>query len=274
MKIQILRSANYNVTVRAKKKLKVSSRSGIIMARKLADLQDVDISGVKDTFVLMYDETDKKFKAYDPDRVLSTSLAGGLPEDFINYLENILVPESLVTAVDEINQQIDEITEAISQVYEYISSLTLGMLANVKESVDNTDDTFIIRYDKDTEQYEAVDPDEILSSAVDENGLPQNFITYMNEVLIPNSLIEALNDIGNVINELTLGDLSNVDDTGVLDKYVVMYNQALSKYVTVNPDEVLKASVEDPIQPGLPEEFIDQLDTDLDNRIDFDGGEY
>jgi hypothetical protein len=230
------------------------------MARKLADLQDVDISGVKDTFVLMYDETDKKFKAYDPDRVLSKSLVGGLPADFIDYLDNILVPESLVTA--------------INQVYAYISSLTLGMLANVKESVDNTNDTFIIRYDKDTEKYEAVDPDEILSSAVDENGLPQNFITYMNEVLIPNSLIDALNDIGNTINELNLGDLSNVDDTGVLDKYVVMYNQALSKYITVNPDEVLKASVEESTQPGLPEEFLDQLDTDLDNRIDYDGGEY
>jgi hypothetical protein len=24
----------------------------------------------------------------------------------------------------------------------------------------------------------------------------------------------------------------------------------------------------------LPEEFLDQLDTDLDNRIDYDGGEY
>jgi hypothetical protein len=272
--MRILGSINYGITIKTKRKLNVSSRSGIIMARKLSDLQDVDISGVKDTFVLMYDETDKKFKTYDPDRVLSTSLSGGLPQDFINYLENILVPESLVTAVDEINQQIDEIIEAISQVYEYISSLTLGMLANVKESVDNTNDTFIIRYDKDTEKYEAVDPDEILSSAVDENGLPQNFITYMNEVLIPNSLLDALNNIGTVINELTLGDLLNVDDTGVLDKYVVMYNQALSTYVTVNPDEVLKASVEESTQPGLPEEFLDQLDTDLDNRIDYDGGEY
>jgi hypothetical protein len=182
MKIQILRSANYNINVKPKKKLKVSSRSGIIMARKLADLQDVDISGVKDTFVLMYDEIDEKFKAYDPDRVLSKSLnGGGPPQDFMDYLENNLTTEALLTAIG---------------------------------------------------------------------------------------------DIENRINLLTLGDLSNVDDTGVLDKYVVMYNQLLSKYVTVNPDEVLKASVEESTQPGLPEEFLDQLDTDLDNRIDFDGGEY
>jgi hypothetical protein len=164
--MRILGSINYGITLKSKRKLNVSSRSGIIMARKLADLQDVDVSNINDSFVLMYDETDKKFKFYDPDRVLSKSLVGGLPEDFINYLEN------------------------------------------------------------------------------------------------------------NLNINLSLGDLNNVDDTGVLDKYIVMYNEAVGKYLTVNPDEVLKASVEESTQPGLPEEFLDQLDVDLDNRIDFDGGEY
>jgi hypothetical protein len=53
-----------------------------------------------------------------------------------------------------------------------------------------------------------------------------------------------------------------------------MFDQETNQYVAVNPDEVLRSAVTDPISPGLPDEFLDQLDTDLDNRIDFDGGEF
>jgi hypothetical protein len=51
-----------------------------------------------------------------------------------------------------------------------------------------------------------------------------------------------------------------------------MYDKNLDKYVAVNPDEVLTAATTEPIQPGLPNPFIDKLDVDLDNRIDLDGG--
>jgi hypothetical protein len=250
----------YSFTIRKKSQptIKSSVRSGIIMARKLADLMDVDVSNVQDNFVLMYDAADQKYRAYDPDEVLSNSVNGGLPQNFMDYLNDTLNPQSLY--------------DAINQIYEYINSLTLGQLSNVKESVDSAGDTFIIRYDETSGKYEAVDPDEILSSAVDESGLPASFIAYLNEVLIPESLSQALEELQNDLQNLTLGDLANVYDATVLDKYVIMYEAATARYLTVNPDEVLKATVEENTEPGLPEEFLQQLDDDLDNRIDSDAG--
>jgi hypothetical protein len=258
IKVSVSLPKIYTSTVKKQKKINVSARSGIIMARKLADLLDVDVSNVQDKFVLMYDATEKKYKAYDPDEILTASLNNGLPQDFINYLNDTLNPESLITA--------------INQILEYIDTLTLGRLANVKSSVDTASDTFIIRYDEVSGQYEAVDPDEILSSAIDETGLPVNFIQYLNEVLVPQSLAEALNNLLDQIQNLTLGDLANVNDLGVLNKYVIMYDDTVGLYKTVNPDEVLKAAVEETTEPGLPEEFLQQLDDDLDNRIDTDAG--
>ena len=53
-----------------------------------------------------------------------------------------------------------------------------------------------------------------------------------------------------------------------------MYDAATQKYTAVNPDEVLSATVTEPISPGIPEDFIDELDVDLDNRIDVDAGTF
>ena len=76
-------------------RINVSTRSGIVMARKLSDLQDVDVSGVKDQFVLMYDQNENKYKAVNPDEVLISSALTettqpGLPQQFIEYLNTIL----------------------------------------------------------------------------------------------------------------------------------------------------------------------------------------
>jgi hypothetical protein len=254
-------SPSYYARVKTKQTpIKVSSRSGIIMARKLSDLMDVDTSNVQDNYIMQYDASTQKYRFYDPDKLLSDSLINGLPQEFVDYLNDTLNPQSLIDAVENI--------------MDFINNLTLGRLANVKESVDLASDTFIIRYDQLSGKYEAVDPDEILSSAVDENGLPPEFINYLNEVLIPEALTQAVEQLATEIETLTLGDLSNVDDAEVLDKYVIMYNIITQKYEAVNPDEVLRASVTEETQEGLPSEFLDQLDTDLDNRIDFDGGEF
>ena len=75
-----------------------------------------------------------------------------------------------------------------------------------------------------------------------------------------------------VIMARTLSELLDVDVSGVNDKYVIMYDSATGKYTAVNPDEVLSATVTEPSSPGLPTDFKDQLDTDLDDRIDLDGG--
>lgn len=70
-------------------------------------------------------------------------------------------------------------------------------------------------------------------------------------------------------------DLIDFDDTQKSDKYVIMYDASTQKYKLVNPDEVLiAASDTETTQPGLPEDFINNLDVDLDNRIDLDAGKF
>ena len=76
-----------------------------------------------------------------------------------------------------------------------------------------------------------------------------------------------------VIMARTLSELLDVDVSNVGDKYVIMYDSATGKYTAVNPDEVLSASsTTETTQPGLPDNFVDTLDVDLDDRIDLDGG--
>lgn len=258
--VRVVNPSYYGRVKSKKTPIKVASRSGIIMARKLSDLMDVDTSNVQDNYVMLYDASTQKYRFYDPDDLISKSLIDGLPEGFIDYLNDTLNPQSLI--------------DAVANIVDFINNLTLGRLANVKESVDTASDTFIIRYDQSTGKYEAVDPDTILSSAVDENGLPADFINYLNTVLIPQKLTELFEQITEEIESLTLGDLANVNDETVLDKYVIMYNTDNLQYEAVNPDEVLRASVTEETEDGLPNEFLDQLDEDLDNRIDVDAGEY
>jgi hypothetical protein len=76
-----------------------------------------------------------------------------------------------------------------------------------------------------------------------------------------------------VIMARTLNELLDVDVTGVGDKFVIMYNASTGKYTAVNPDVVLSAaSNTETTQPGLPQNFIDTLDVDLDDKIDLDAG--
>jgi len=69
-------------------------------------------------------------------------------------------------------------------------------------------------------------------------------------------------------------DLADVDVSGVSDKYVLMYDSTTQKYKMVNPDDVLSASVTEPVSPGIPEDFIDELDEDLNDRINLDAGNF
>lgn len=77
-----------------------------------------------------------------------------------------------------------------------------------------------------------------------------------------------------VIMARTLNELLDVNVSGVRDKYVIMYDSATQKYIAVNPDSVLSAATTEPIQPGLPADFENQLDIDLDDRIDLDAGTF
>lgn len=73
------------------------------------------------------------------------------------------------------------------------------------------------------------------------------------------------------------GNLSELDDvqlSGLNDKYLLMYDASTGKWRDVNPDTVLSAATDEPIQPGLPTDFVDTLDVDLDNKIDLDAGSF
>jgi hypothetical protein len=83
--------------------------------------------------------------------------------------------------------------------------------------------------------------------------------------------------IGGIQVPAKLQDLLDVDitDDSKKDKYVVMYDSTTDKYNLVNPDNVLSAASSlETTQPGLPSDFLNTLDVDLDNRIDIDGGTF
>ena len=69
-----------------------------------------------------------------------------------------------------------------------------------------------------------------------------------------------------------LADLDDVNVSGAQNGYVLTYNSATGKFETVNPDAVLSNATTEPIQPGLPADFVNKLDVDLDDKIDLDAG--
>jgi hypothetical protein len=83
--------------------------------------------------------------------------------------------------------------------------------------------------------------------------------------------------IGGVQVPAKLQDLLDVDitETDKKNKYVLMYDSTTGEYKLVNPDEVLSAaSNTETTQPGLPGDFVNTLDVDLDNKIDLDAGTF
>ena len=85
--------------------------------------------------------------------------------------------------------------------------------------------------------------------------------------------ISVSGEAGSVAGSLT--DLDDFDPTGVQNNYIVMYNASLQKYVTVDPDTILVAAAStEGTAPGLPQDFINKLDVDLDDKIDLDAGTF
>ena len=84
-------SNSYNVQQNSPNKFKVSTILGVSEVANLSDLQDVDITGLEDGYVIMFDATSNKYKAVNPDTILSAASntetkQPGLPNDFINTL--------------------------------------------------------------------------------------------------------------------------------------------------------------------------------------------
>lgn len=77
----------YQIKVKSKQNVKAKVA---IMARNLKELLDVDVSGVSDKYVIMYDATTQKYTAVNPDEVLSAAVTEetqpGLPQIAITNL--------------------------------------------------------------------------------------------------------------------------------------------------------------------------------------------
>lgn len=75
-----------------------------------------------------------------------------------------------------------------------------------------------------------------------------------------------------------LSDLLDVEisGSGSPDRYVLMYDSSIQKWRTFNPDEVLyNATVDQSLgYAGLPAEFEEKLNIDLNNKIDLDAGDF
>jgi hypothetical protein len=71
----------------------------------------------------------------------------------------------------------------------------------------------------------------------------------------------------------TLSELADVNAIAKKDKYGLMYNTSTQKWDAVNPDDIISASLStETTEPGLPQNFINTLYTDLDGKIGLDGG--
>lgn len=78
---------------------------------------------------------------------------------------------------------------------------------------------------------------------------------------IPQNLVE-LNDV-------------NISLANKKKNYVLVYDTTTNKFTLVDPDVVLSAAADSTSeQPGLPSDFLNTLDIDLDDRIDVDAGEF
>ena len=88
-KVSLSNSSNYSVKQGQKQNFKVSAilGSGATEVANLADLSDVDVTGIQDNYVLIYNSSTGKFVAENPDNVLSNAVTGGLPNDFVNKLD-------------------------------------------------------------------------------------------------------------------------------------------------------------------------------------------
>ena len=69
----------------------------------------------------------------------------------------------------------------------------------------------------------------------------------------------------------SLSGIDNIDIENVKDGHILMYDDQSKRYKFVDPDVFFNKAAEN---NNVPSNFIDQLDQDLDNRINFDAGQF
>ena len=73
--------------------------------------------------------------------------------------------------------------------------------------------------------------------------------------------------------DVVVPGISKTDPNPNKNQYVIVYDSNLNKFTLIDPDDVLvAAAATNTAQPGLPQQFVNTLDVDLDNKIDLDGG--
>jgi hypothetical protein len=88
-KVSLGSNNSFSVKQQSSRNFKVSAilGSGASDVANLSDLDDVNVSGVQNGYVLSYNASTGQFIAIDPDSVLSNAVTGGLPSDFVNTLD-------------------------------------------------------------------------------------------------------------------------------------------------------------------------------------------
>ena len=83
---------SYSVKQSSTPDFKVSAilGSGASEVANLSDLNDVNVSGIQNGYVLTYNSSTGQFVAVNPDNVLSNAVTGGLPTVFIDELHDDL----------------------------------------------------------------------------------------------------------------------------------------------------------------------------------------
>jgi hypothetical protein len=100
------------------------------------------------------------------------------------------------------------------------------------------------------------------------------------------SLVQGGNQFDAVLSETEVAnrftDLSDVSINenslnSTKTNFVVVYNHTIGRFELVDPDQVLVAAastISNVGYVGLPTAFINTLDTNLDQKIDLDGGSF
>ena len=84
-------------------------------------------------------------------------------------------------------------------------------------------------------------------------------------------------EVANKFTDLTDVSINQNNLDGTRTNYVVVYDNTVGAFRLVDPDQVLIAaasSIGNVGYAGLPTSFISQLDQDLDQKIDLDGGSF
>jgi len=134
----------------------------------------------------------------------------------------------------------------------------------------NRDQTLLLAPGRNYYDVMLTDPDGITSKKIEGSILVNNSSTVG---FVRSSSISDLGTIDTSNIAIGSGSTTGIGTTaGSGDGYVLMFDGNAQTFRFVNPDDVLSKATTEPQQPGLPSDFIDELDKELDDRINIDAG--